>query len=205
MSNHVHLLIETELDNLSLFMKHINSNYAIYCNKKHGRSGHFWQGRFYSRYITDDAYYYTLIRYLEQNPVEAGMAAEVGEYPYTLGTAVVNRDEIISCAQNSKLVSELQYENIQEIIGVKLNEDDLEILDKIQKQKTIVDEASVKFAYRKTLDEHFNKAQTKGKRNSAILNALKDGYTQALIAKQLGVSRSLISKVVKSRFSTPDP
>ena len=37
------------------------------------------------------------------------------------------------------------------------------------------------------------------------INALKDGYTQTLIAKQLGLSRSLILKMVKSVFSTPDP
>jgi len=205
MSNHFHLLVETELDNLSLFMKHINSNYAIYFNKRYGRSGHFWQGRFYSRYITSDEYYYTLIRYIEQNPIEAGMVTEVGEYPYTLGAAVINRDEIIPCTKDSKLISELQYENIQDIIGVHLTEDDLEILDKIQKQKVVVDEESVKLAYTKTLDEHFKEVETKEKRNSAIINALKDGYTQALIAKQLGLSRSLISKVVKSVFSTPDP
>ena len=205
MSNHFHLLVETELDNLSLFMKHINSNYAIYFNKRYGRSGHFWQGRFYSRYITSDEHYYTLIRYIEQNPIEAGMVTEVGEYPYTLGAAVINRDEIIPCTKDSKLISELQYENIQDIIGVHLTEDDLEILDKIQKQKVVVDEESVKLAYTKTLDEHFKEVETKAKRNSAIINALKDGYTQALIAKQLGLSRSLISKVVKSVFSTPDP
>lgn len=205
MSNHFHLLVETELDNLSLFMKHVNSNYAIYFNRRHGRSGHLWQGRFYSRYITSDEYYYTLIRYIEQNPVDAGLTTETGKYPYTLGATVVNRDEIIPCAQDSKLISELEYENIQEIIGVKLNEDDLEILNKIQEQKVVVDEKSVKLAYSKTLDAHFKEAGTKAKRNSAIINALKDGYTQAKIAKQLGLSRSLISKVVKSKYSTPDP
>ena len=83
MSNHFHLLVETKTNNISLFMKHINSNYATYFNKKYNRSGHLWQGRFYSRYITSEEYYYTLIRYIEQNPIEAKMANEVGEYPYT--------------------------------------------------------------------------------------------------------------------------
>ncbi|HHH53689.1 MAG TPA: hypothetical protein ENK91_08535, partial [Bacteroidetes bacterium] len=68
MTNHFHLLIETKSENLSSFMKHINGNYAIYANKKQKRSGHFWQGRYYSRYINSDEYFYTLIRYIEQNP-----------------------------------------------------------------------------------------------------------------------------------------
>ena len=120
MSNHFHLLIETKIDNLSLFMKHINSNYAIYANKKQNRSGHFWQGRFYSRYITNDEYYYTLIRYIEQNPIGAKIVKKVGEYPYTLGAVIVNGQKPILCTYHSKLLQELDYENIQEMIGVKL-------------------------------------------------------------------------------------
>ena len=76
-------------------MKHINSNYAIYSNKKQNRSGHFWQGRFYSRYITNDEQYYTLIRYIEQNPIEAKLVDKVGEYPYTLGAVIANRQTSI--------------------------------------------------------------------------------------------------------------
>jgi REP element-mobilizing transposase RayT len=205
MSNHFHLLVETKLDNLSLFMKHINSNYAIYFNKKNGRSGHFWQGRFYSRYITSDEYYYTLIRYIEFNPIEAGISTQVGAYPYTLGATLINQNEIIPCARDSKLISEFHYENIQEIIGTKLNEDDLEILEKIQQQKVIIDENHFELAFSKTLAEHFKEKETIEKRNSAIISAIKDGYTQAQIAKQLSVSRSLISKVIKGVFSTPDP
>jgi len=205
MSNHFHLLVETELDNLSLFMKHINSNYAIYFNKKYGRSGHFWQGRFYSRYLTDDAYYYTLIRYIEQNPIAAGLTKEIGKYPYTLGAALLAKNEIIPCAQASKLVAELTYENIEAIIGITINEEDLEILGTIEKQKVLVDEQHAKLAYGKSLKEHFKEAVTKTERNKAIFNALNDGYTQAAVSKWLGVSRSLISKVVKSGDSTPDP
>lgn len=84
MTNHFHLMIEIALDNLSVFMKQVNANYAIYFNKASKRSGHLWQGRFYSRYITSDSYFYTLVRCIEQNPIEAGMVDTVGAYPYTL-------------------------------------------------------------------------------------------------------------------------
>ena len=107
MRNHFHLLIETELENLSLFMKHINSNYAIYFNKKTKRSGHLWQGRFYSRYITGDDYYYTLVRYIEQNPIDAGIVEQTGEYPYTLGSVIANNNTPAPCALKSKLIEEL--------------------------------------------------------------------------------------------------
>ncbi|CAA6818330.1 MAG: Para-aminobenzoate synthase, aminase component (EC [uncultured Sulfurovum sp.] len=203
MSNHFHLLVETHRENLSLFMKHINSNYAIYANKKQKRSGHFWQGRFYSRYINSESYYYTLIRYIEQNPIEAGLATTVGEYPYTLASCIANRQTPPPCTLDSKLLLELDYENIQEMIGVALGDEELEILTKIQKQKVLTHDNTKTIAYSKTLKEHFRRKD----RNSAIGIALQDGYTQASIAKHLGISRSLVSKIVKKNgvFSTPDP
>ena len=200
MSNHFHLLIETKMENLSFFMKHINSNYAIYANKKQKRSGHFWQGRFYSRYVNSDEYYYTLIRYIEQNPIEAGLVEKITQYPYTLGSVIANRKVPITCTEHSKLLEELDYENIQEMIGVELNDDELKILEEIQKQKVITTDKVNRPAYMKTIEEHFENAN----RNDAIMTALEDGYTQAGVAKFLGVSRSLVSKI-SSGYSTPDP
>lgn len=205
MTNHFHLLVETELENLSLFMKHINSNYAIYFNKKYKRSGHLWQGRFYSRYITSEGYFYTIIRYIEQNPIEAGIVNHIQEYPFTLASSLINKQEIVECAKNSKLIKELNYENIQDIIGVKLSEDDLKILGKIEHQKSIKKEDKNSYAYSKNLKKHFHDAKTKSLRNIAIVDALDDGYTQSQIGNHLGLSKSLISKVVKSGNSTPDP
>jgi len=201
MSNHFHLLVETKMDNLSLFMKHINSNYAIYANKKQKRSGHFWQGRFYSRYVVNDTYYYTLIRYIEQNPIEAGLVSMVGEYPYTLGTVIANRQTPIPVAKKSKLLAELDYENIQEMIGVSLDEDATKQLEEIQKQKSVVRDGVNKTVNVKTIEEHFKSVE----RNDGIKDAFDDGYTQAKIAAYLNVSRSLISKLLKGRYSTPDP
>jgi REP element-mobilizing transposase RayT len=188
MTNHFHLLVETKMDNLSLFMKHINSNYAIYANKKQKRSGHFWQGRFYSRYVVNDTYFYTLIRYIEQNPIEAGLVSMVGEYPYTLGSVIANRQTPVPCTKKSKLLAELDYENIQEMIGVSLDEDAKKQLEEIQKQKSVVRNGVKKTANVKTLQEHFESIE----RNDGIKNAFNDGYTQAKIAEYLNVSRSLI-------------
>lgn len=71
MNNHYHLLIELKEENLSKFMKNINGTYAKYFNKKYQRSGHLWQGRFKSWYVTNEAYLFTLIRYIEYNPLKA--------------------------------------------------------------------------------------------------------------------------------------
>ena len=83
MSNHYHLLIEITRPSLSKFMRQLNMNYAIYFNKKHKRSGHLWQGRFKSWYVTDEVYLYTLMCYIEQNPLKAGMVKDIAYYPYS--------------------------------------------------------------------------------------------------------------------------
>ena len=196
MTNHFHLLVETERENLSSFMKQINGNYAIYANKKQKRSGHFWQGRYYSRYITSDEYFYTLVRYMEQNPIDAGLVENVTDYPYTLGSVIANGVSPIPCTLHSKLLEELDYENIQELIGIKLNIEELEILEKIKHQKIVTKDKINKIAYEKSLDEHFKSWKTKKERNAIMFKVLDDGYTQIDIANYLKVSRSLVSKIV---------
>jgi len=90
MDNHYHLLIETTSENLSLFMRQINSNYAIYFNKKYKRTGHLWQGRYKSWYIVNKKYLYDLFRYIEHNPIEAKITNKIGEYRFTLLATVLN-------------------------------------------------------------------------------------------------------------------
>lgn len=101
MSNHYHLLIEIEDENLSKFMRQINSNYAIYFNKKYKRVGHLWQGRFKSWYVTDEAYLYTLILYIEQNPLKAHMVKSVEEYPYSSAHLFLSPDGTNECLNNA--------------------------------------------------------------------------------------------------------
>jgi len=103
MSNHYHLLIEITQENLSKFMRQLNMNYAIYFNKKYKRVGHLWQGRFKSWYVTDEAYLYTLMLYIEQNPLKANMVKELEEHPYSSYHYFMEK-EIPECLQNAWIV-----------------------------------------------------------------------------------------------------
>ena len=97
--------------------------------------------------------------------------------------------------KNSKLIYELNDENIQDIIGVKLNEGELEKLQELQHQKVITINQKNRPVYSKTLSEYFEESDTKVKRNASIRLALEDGYTQSEIAKYLKLSRSTVSKI----------
>lgn len=198
MDNHYHLLIETTSENLSLFMRQINSNYAIYFNKKYKRTGHLWQGRYKSWYIINEQYLYELFRYIEHNPIEAKMTQKVGEYPFTLLATLLDKNrEVISCAKYSKLTKEIEYEGIQEHLEIALSKKELKTLE-IEKNKKII-QKEYKFRQEKslTLEEYFEDIITKKNRNIEILKALDDGYKQSEIAEYLNISSATISKIFR--------
>lgn len=69
MDNHYHMIIETPNANLSSFMRHFNLTYTIRFNKRYGRSGHLFQGRFKAVLVEEDPYLMVLCRYIHLNPI----------------------------------------------------------------------------------------------------------------------------------------
>lgn len=74
MSNHFHLLLHMELEDISLLMKKVGVSYAAYFNGKYDRVGTLFQDRFRSEPIDKDSYLMTVVRYIHQNPVKAGIS-----------------------------------------------------------------------------------------------------------------------------------
>lgn len=68
MSNHIHLLIYDEENNISQIMHRICTMYAMYFNKKYERTGHLFQNRFKSKCVNTDNYLLNLQRYIHRNP-----------------------------------------------------------------------------------------------------------------------------------------
>ena len=71
MDNHYHLLLETPAPNLSLAMKHVNGIYTQKYNKRYGRAGHLFQGRYKAIVVEKESYLKELCRYVVLNPVRA--------------------------------------------------------------------------------------------------------------------------------------
>jgi putative transposase len=69
MSNHFHLLLQTPKANLSEFMRHFLVTYTVRFNRRNGRAGHIFQGRFKSLVIDKDEYLLPLSRYIHLNPI----------------------------------------------------------------------------------------------------------------------------------------
>ena len=84
MTNHVHLLLTPDAkDGASLMMKNLGQRYVQYINRRYRRTGTLWEGRFKSCLAQDEHYTLVCYRYIELNPVRAGMVAHPEEYPWS--------------------------------------------------------------------------------------------------------------------------
>jgi len=87
MSNHVHLLlVPHRAESLALAVGRTHFRYTQYVNALHGRSGHLWQGRFFSCAL-DDRHVWTALRYIEQNPVRARLVRAPWRYAWSSARA----------------------------------------------------------------------------------------------------------------------
>ncbi|MFN3710323.1 MAG: transposase [Alishewanella aestuarii] len=84
MTNHVHLLATPQIDNgLSLMMQDLGRYYVRYVNKSYGRTGTLWEGRYKATLVDNDRYALAVSRYIELNPVRAGMVDHPAAYPWS--------------------------------------------------------------------------------------------------------------------------
>jgi len=83
MSNHYHLLMRTNQDNLSKTMQWVGTTYTRRFNLKHFRSGHLFQGRFKSILVQNDAYLMQLSCYIHRNPLRAGLVKRLADYRWS--------------------------------------------------------------------------------------------------------------------------
>lgn len=84
MTNHVHLLLEpTGVQDLGGMMKRVAGRHTRYMNKKYQRTGTLWEGRFKSAVVDSESYLPAVWRYIELNPVRAGMVAGPSQYEWS--------------------------------------------------------------------------------------------------------------------------
>ena len=83
MRNHDHLFFETPEPNLSAGMQYLNGSYTSYFNRRHGRCGHLFQGRFKAHLIEEDGYFLEVSRYIHLNPVRAEVLTRLEQYPWS--------------------------------------------------------------------------------------------------------------------------
>ena len=83
MSNHIHLVaVPADDDGLQRVLKPLHMRYAQRINRARGWKGHLWQGRYFSSPL-DEAYLWAAVRYVERNPVRAGLVRRAENYAWS--------------------------------------------------------------------------------------------------------------------------
>jgi putative transposase len=84
MSNHVHLLATpTDEEGTGRMMQHLGRRYVPYINRRHRRSGTLWEGRYRASLVDSERYLLVCHRYIESNPVRAGMVKTPAGHPWS--------------------------------------------------------------------------------------------------------------------------
>lgn len=203
MSNHIHLQIKDEKDNLSQFMKSLQIRYVNYFNKKYDRIGHLFQDRFQSKNVENVNYFFNLLRYIHQNPVKARIA-KVDKYEWSsYKDYISDAQELIANEQKTEvfgLLSDNPKEAVkkfinynQEIITISNSEDLLEY----EIKKNLTDEELIYWIKKELEIANMQEIQNyeKKKRNEIIARIKKiRGCNHEQIARILGISRRIIQR-----------
>ena len=83
MDTHLHILLESRKPNLSEFMRRLLTAYTVWFNVRHQTHGHLFAGRFKSLVVERGDYLVSVSRYIHRNPVEAGVAKNAEDYPWS--------------------------------------------------------------------------------------------------------------------------
>ncbi|MGE3296063.1 MAG: transposase [Porticoccaceae bacterium] len=224
MGNHYHLMIETPEGNLSLGMRQLNGVYTQRFNRRHGRVGPLFQGRYKAILVDRDSYLLELCRYVVLNPIRAGMVKKIerygwSSYPATLGLAAcpawLATDWILGQFAKTRAVARRRYAQFvaegaglaspwPEVRGQAL----LGSEDFVEKMRPLLEAARdlkeiprpQRLLHRPSLASMFTKAVhgDKARRDAAIRQAYLDyGYSMAMISRYAGVHYSTVSKVIK--------
>jgi len=84
MTNHFHMLLTpSKADSAGLLMKRLGQHYVQYFNRSYKRSGTLWEGRYRSSLVLEDDYLLACYRYIELNPVRAGIVQHPSQYQWS--------------------------------------------------------------------------------------------------------------------------
>jgi REP element-mobilizing transposase RayT len=123
MGNHVHLIIGQGDEPLGQTIKRLSVCYVAWFNMKYARVGHLFQDRFKSEAVETDSYFVTVLCYLYQNPVKAGLCRRSQDYRWSSRRVLGKVDDLIDADRLAELC------DIEEIVQAEANDTDAPVLE----------------------------------------------------------------------------
>ncbi|KLU63915.1 transposase IS200 like protein [Desulfosporosinus acididurans] len=208
MDNHVHLALKDTNNDVSISLKGIATSYAMHFNKKYGRVGHVFQGRYRSEVIENDRSLLAVIRYIHQNPQKAFLVQRAEQYQWSSYQWYLDRNRegstIVDVLYILKMFAEDQKDAINEFIKFsnENNKDTNPYLDDNEGNGTIRTIQDGKVYLHNYLNQNWSEMSLdmikteKNFRTSVIRNLRTNTNLSVVsIAKLLGINRGMVERV----------
>ena len=198
MSNHVHLLMRELEEGVVAPIKSIAISYAQYFNYKYEHSGQVFQDRFKSEPVNDMEYFLTLMMYIHQNPVAAGIATTVSSYTWS---SWCEYDEAKICTvpvcTTQHVLTRIPIRELTELVNEPLPKA-LNILDfNNEMEQRVTDEKARQFLTEligspsATTLQHYDKE----KRNEVVRQLKNFGASIRQISRLTGISEGIVRNI----------
>jgi REP element-mobilizing transposase RayT len=196
MGNHLHLLVKEETEDLGIAFKRIGASYVYWYNWKYGRRGHLFQDRFKSEAVEDDSYFLTVIRYIHQNPLKAGIVKDITDYRWSSYGEYIGKPWICDTDFAFNMFSTDRVKAVKLFKEFNLTENEDRCLDCDQTVRLNDTEAA---EFVKNISGVGNPTEVqgfdKGKRNEIIKACKEKGLSFRQIERLTGVSFGVIRSV----------
>jgi putative transposase len=199
MNSHYHLILQTSEPNVASGMQYLNGVYSQRFNKRHGRIGHLMEGRYWSRIIDSENYFYTASRYIVLNPVRAGICERAADWMWSSYCATagfveepgfLHTDLVLQQPEGCEARAREAYiRSIEDETTIDPDEA-REAFDQLQRGATC--------RQARQLEDLFVEASDRTARNTVMFKAYSEyGLTMTEIGALLGIHQSTVSRAIE--------
>lgn len=198
MGNHVHLLMKEGKEKLGITMRRIGASYVYWYNWKYERSGHLFQDRYKSEAVENDRYFITVVRYIHQNPVKAGIVKETADYKWSsyheyLGKPkIVDKNPVLRLFDGDEGKAIVHFKAFHAIEG---KDTCLEVNEK----KKWKDREAIELIKNVCQVAHCNEVQNlnKEKQYQCLKQLSAEGLSARQISRITGIGRWIVNKTIE--------
>lgn len=192
MSNHIHLLLKEVKEPIDQIMKRITTRFVYWYNIKYRRSGHLYQDRFKSEPVENDEYFLTVIRYIHQNPVKAGICNEPQNYHFSSYSEFFKNQTFVDCNFVFEMLSKDDFIKFN---NEKAYEQCLDIEEKAIIRVTDEQARKIIEKYSKCKNASEFQALDAKTRDECLRKLRESGLSIRQISRLTGVSFNIVRKI----------
>lgn len=196
MSNHIHLLIEPAGEPLNTVFARIETRYAMWYNRKYQRTGYLFQNRYRSEAVETDQYFKTVLRYILQNPMKAGIESRPGTYRWSSYLAYKKGNGAITDTQYALDL----FGNRETLIAfLGLDNDDV-VMDEVDFDRRLQDDQVREIMYRISQCESAAAFQALDPqiRKEYVVKMYQSGVSLGQAARFTGMPKTTVHRAVQA-------